>query len=79
MSAGATVTLSWVAECARHRLPSRRGQSVKVHLDSPDVGDRHVEDAGPHYAGVCRDFQDNDGVRVGHDRHGNRVAAPTET
>ena len=72
---GATVTLSWVAEYARHRLPSRRGQSVKVQLDAHDVSYRHVdsEDDDPHYAGDCRDFHDNDGPRVGHDRHGHLV------
>ncbi len=36
------------------------------------MGDRHVENAGSHYAGDCHDCQDNDGVRVGHDRHGHR-------
>jgi hypothetical protein len=32
-----------------------------------------VENVGPHCAGDCHDFQDNDGGRVGHDRHGYRV------
>ena len=44
----------------------------EVHMDALDVGDRHVENTGPHYAGDCHDCQDNDGVRVRHDRHCHR-------
>ena len=69
MSAGATVTWSWVAEGGRYRSPSRRGQLVKVHLDAPNVGDRHAEDAGPLQRGRLSDIQDDAGVRLGHDRH----------
>ena len=48
---------------------------MKMHMDALDVGDCHVENAGPHYVGDCNDYQDNDCVRVGHDCHSHRVRA----
>ena len=42
-------------------------------MDAPNVGDHHVEDACPHYAGDCHECHDIDGVRVVHDRHSHRV------
>ena len=44
-----------------------------MHMDALDLGDCHVENAGPHYVGDCNDCQDNDGVRFGHDHHSHRV------
>ncbi len=72
MSVDATVTLSRVAECARHQLLLRCSPAKKVHVDALDVGNRHVENTDPHCAGDCYDCQDNDGVRVRHERLGDR-------
>ena len=72
-SDGATGTRSRVAAGVRRQVPSRRDQSVKVHLVVPDVDNRVGQDVDRQSAGDCCGDREADIVLPGHGHHVHRV------
>ena len=69
----ATGTRSRVALGVGHQVPSRRDQSVKVHLVVPDEDNRAGQDVDLRSAGDCRGCRDADIAQLRHDHYVHRV------